>query len=113
MNKTALDLSMKPAISIESTHRLLVEAILTTHLPFNTQVWVFGSRATGDARKQSDLDLLINWENKPLPYQIKLQLIEAFDESRLPYKVDLVDFNDISESFKQQIYASSIPLIKT
>ena len=104
---------MKPVISMESAHRLLVETILTTYLPSNTQVCDFGSRATGTARQFSDLDLLLNCNNKPIPYQIKLQLIEAFDESMLPYKVDLIDFNDISESFKRHISTNSILLIKT
>lgn len=102
---------MNPAISIEPAHRLIVETILTTYLPLNTQVWVFGSRATGTARTFSDLDLLLNCNNTPLPYQLKLNMIEAFDESALPFKVDLVDFNDISESFKRQIYAGSLPFI--
>lgn len=104
---------MKPTLSIDPAHRLIIETLLTTYLPLNTQVWVFGSRATGTARQFSDLDLLLDWNSKPFPYQIKLQMMEAFDESELPYKVDLVDFNDISESFKQHIFASSIPFIKT
>jgi hypothetical protein len=50
---------MSPPVPIElpADHRQLVLHILAAHLPRGTKVWVFGSRATGRARRYSDLDL--------------------------------------------------------
>ena len=86
----------------------LVETILQRFLPVNTQVWVFGSRATGSVKKFSDLDLLLDQHGVPLPTTILLALKEAFDESPLPYKVDLVDWNTIADSFKECIQDSRV-----
>ena len=53
-------------------------------------VWAFGPRATWNARKFSDLDLAIIGE-QPTGLDLSSRLAEAFAESNLPYKVDLVD----------------------
>ncbi len=88
---------------IEESHLKIIQDILKKYLPLNTILWVFGSRANGKARRFSDLDLLFDCGGKPLPDHIKLTIIEAFDNSALPYKVDLVDLNTISEAFKKNI----------
>ena len=88
----------------------LVRDILNRYLPANTTAWVFGSRAHGPARKFSDLDLLFDQQGKKLSDNVFIEIAEAFDNSALPYSVDLVDWNAISEDFKHHIQDKRILL---
>lgn len=85
-------------------HRKIVDAILLQHLMPNTTVWIFGSRVQKAKKKFSDLDLIIDYPNQPIPISIWLALTEAFSESDLPYKVDLIDWQTVSPEFKQSIF---------
>lgn len=64
------------------------------------QVFIFGSWATGKAKKFSDYDVGI-WGKKPLPSVTKVLIEEALEESDLPYKVDVVDFSLLPQKFKK------------
>jgi len=64
------------------------------------KVFVFGSRATNTNRKYSDIDLGIMGP-KPLSASAYVSLKQDFQESDLPYRVDLVDFSNVSDKFKQ------------
>jgi predicted nucleotidyltransferase len=76
-------------------------AILRLHLP-SRQVWAFGSRATGQQVKRfSDLDLAIDGEEMTLAESDRLA--EALSESRLPFKVDVVDLSAITPKFRARI----------
>ena len=80
-----------------------VRDILKEHVPGYT-VWVFGSRVQGGAKQYSDLDLAI-MSREPLPLSKIADLKEAFDESDLVFKVDVVDWANTSHSFRQIIEA--------
>ena len=54
------------------------------------KVILFGSRARGDARKWSDIDLAIDSE-KDLPPEILSYLREAYEDSNLLLNVDVID----------------------
>lgn len=69
------------------------------HLP-NCTVWAFGSRVNGNAKPTSDLDLAIDSPDGPLDLTIIGSVAEAFDESMLPMKVDVVDYRQISPAFR-------------
>jgi len=68
--------------------------------PKEYRVFIFGSRATGRAEKYSDYDVGILGK-KPVPSVTKVLIEEALEESDLPYKVDIVDFSEIPEKFKE------------
>jgi predicted nucleotidyltransferase len=72
-------------------------------------VWIFGSRALGTAKKASDLDLAIVGEN-PLDPLTLANLNNAFSESDLPYKVDVIDFSTVSDGFRTIIQNQHIVL---
>ncbi|MDR6982240.1 putative nucleotidyltransferase [Rheinheimera pacifica] len=78
-----------------------VSAILQRYLS-QYEVWAFGSRVKGNAKPYSDLDLAII-SDSPLPLALLAELAEAFSESDLPWKVDLVDWATTSERFQQMI----------
>ena len=60
------------------------------------------SRTRGTARKFSDLDLAVISE-KPLDFNLYAALKEAFSDSSLPFKVDVIDWAEIDENFKKII----------
>ena len=96
-------------IDLAPDHRRLVLNILGTNLPQSTKVWVFGSRATGGARRYSDLDLAID-AGRPLTLDEIAGLTEAFSDSDLPYKVDLADWRNIDGRWRQTIMAERVAL---
>jgi type I restriction enzyme S subunit len=79
-------------------------------LPDGAEVWVFGSRATGRARRYSDLDLAID-AGRSLTLNESARLSEAFRDSDLPYRVDLVDWHGIDERFRKLIATQRICLL--
>ena len=73
------------------------------------QVWLFGSRALGSHKKFSDVDLLLE-ASPPFTDKQRFEIQDAFEESELPYKVDLVMLEDLAEAFRPQIEATRIVL---
>ena len=92
---------MTGAIDLSPAHLAIVEFILAEHVP-ECEVRAFGSRATWTARDYSDLDLAVVGDG-PLHWRTLSRLREAFEESRLPMRVDVLDWHDISQSFQQVI----------
>ncbi|MDD2309355.1 MAG: nucleotidyltransferase domain-containing protein [Desulfuromonadaceae bacterium] len=82
--------------------------ILANHIP-GREVRIFGSRANGTAKPYSDIDLVI-MGNEPLPVTTMRILRDAFDDSDLPFQVDLVEWAETSEEFRVVIEKSAIPL---
>lgn len=62
--------------------------------------FLFGSRITSKVKNFSDIDLLYFEE---IPNDIIIKLEEEFEESDLPYKVDLVNYNKCDDNFKRII----------
>lgn len=85
-------------LTIDPKHLSMVKEILKQFV-FEKDVWAYGSRVKGTAKKHSDLDLVVfgldskNFSN----------LREAFDESNIPFRVDIMDWNKIPESFQKNI----------
>ena len=88
-------------IDLNPNHLATVERILAKHVP-ECEVRTFGSRATWTAKDYSDLDLAVVGEG-PLDRRTLGQLKEAFEESSLPMRVDVLDWYAISESFREVI----------
>ncbi len=79
----------------------IINAILQKHVPY-CEVRAFGSRVTWTAKDYSDLDLAIVGQKK-LADKILYALKEDFEESDLPFRVDVLDYNSISDEFKDVI----------
>lgn len=91
----------EPQIDIRPDHWVIVRDILQRHVP-QYAVWAFGSRAKWTAKEYSDLDLAIITDS-PLPLATSAALAEDFSESDLPWKVDIVDWAETSETFRKII----------
>jgi predicted nucleotidyltransferase len=87
-------------ISIRPQERQILVSLMEQFLP-HTQVWAFGSRVKGKPRSCSDLDL-VAFTGKEQRAQVSL-LKEALDESNLPFRVDLLEWNSIPDNFKENI----------
>lgn len=90
-----------PDIDISPAHWQIVESILAEHLG-GYEVWAFGSRARHTAKPYSDLDLAVITQT-PLPLSILAATNLAFEESDLPWSVDLLDWASTSAGFKALI----------
>jgi type I restriction enzyme S subunit len=95
-----------PPIDVRPEHWQIVCRILRRHVP-RCEVWAFGSRATRTAKHYSDLDLAIVGD-RPLPLSVRAALAEAFSQSDLPWKVDIVDLASTGESFRKHIAAQKV-----
>jgi predicted nucleotidyltransferase len=99
---------MAGSVTITEEELRIVDAILTEHVP-DAAVWAFGSRVTGRARPYSDLDLVIETD-EPLRLAAIAALREAFTESELPWKVDLLDWSTISDDLRAEIRSQRVLL---
>ena len=97
------------AIDLTAEERSTVLELLDQHLP-GTAAWVYGSRAQRTSRPQSDLDLVV-FATPEQRRQVG-DLREAFEESNLPFRVDLFVWDDVPESFRKQIKAERVVLVQ-
>ncbi|MGC9994384.1 MAG: nucleotidyltransferase domain-containing protein [Terriglobia bacterium] len=88
-------------IDLSPQHLQTVRAILDRHVP-NCEVRAFGSRTNGSAKHYSDLDLAVVAPTKLNPETLR-QLKEAFEESDLPFRVDVLDWHETSPEFQKVI----------
>jgi predicted nucleotidyltransferase len=88
-------------INVKSAELAEVRRILRQYLP-GCEVQAFGSRVTGQAKPWSDLDLAvvgrttIHWNDLG-------KLTEAFQESDLPFRVEVMDWHSASPAFQEVI----------
>ncbi len=66
------------------------------------KIYLFGSRATGRNKPFSDIDLCVV-SDSPIPDEVMGSLKESFQESNIPFKVDIVDYHQISNEFRAMI----------
>jgi len=97
-----------PAIDLDPADWAEVRRILRQHVP-DLEVWAFGSRAKGTAKRYSDLDLVLI-ATQPLSLQRRADLAEAFATSDLPIRVDVVNWAVTSDRFKQIIAQDKVVL---
>ena len=91
----------QPAIDMSPECWRVVSDLVLRFLPEH-QVWAFGSRATWTAKPFSDLDLVV-FGDEPLSLALMVEIREAFQESALPFKVDVLDWRAVSPTFRAVI----------
>lgn len=98
-------------IDLSSKHLDMVRKILKNHAG-SCEVWAYGSRVNGDARKYSDLDLVIKTDQR-LEQRVLSGLKDAFESSDLPFRVDVLDWSRISDEFKKRILEKYMVIYST
>lgn len=71
-------------------------------LPADSKIGFFGSRVKGSPSKFSDVDLVVLGKTK-FPGHVLELVREKMEKSLLPYRVDVVDLNSVSENFRKNI----------
>ena len=82
----------------------IIKTILSQY-PYS--FYAFGSRVKGTHKQYSDLDLCYMDD---IPLHVISFIKEQFEESDLPFTVDLVNYGDCDSDFKQLIKAEMKPL---
>jgi predicted nucleotidyltransferase len=99
-------------IHLPVRYRQVVLDAVKQYIP-EADVFAYGSRVRGDYHAASDLDLVVRFpENFSASQSFsKLEALrEALSDSRLPIFVQLVDWNRIPESFRDEIRACHVTL---
>ncbi|MCP5463877.1 MAG: nucleotidyltransferase domain-containing protein [Deltaproteobacteria bacterium] len=89
-------------IHLEEKHLAIVRSILSKHLDAAVEVLIFGSRVTGKHKPFSDLDLCLKGQTA-LDLKTIASLNDDFEDSDLPIRIDLVDWNNITPEFQKII----------
>lgn len=74
--------------------------LMQKRLPQGTAVYLFGSRARGDQRWNSDFDL---WVDTEIPDSHLTEIVEEIDDSFVPFKVDIVTTAKLRGRFGEEI----------
>jgi len=99
---------MPNKLFIADNHFSIVLGILKKYLVGQNKdikVYIFGSRSTGkNLKRGSDLDIALEADSgEIIDLQLLDQLYFDFEDSDLPYKVDLIDLNSASQAFRAAI----------
>lgn len=92
------------AVAISNAKKSIIKKIFQ-NCPY--QIIIFGSRAKGTNTRFSDLDICLK-ESEKIPFTTIANYQEACTNSDLPYKVDIIDFHNVSESFQKIIERNGI-----
>lgn len=74
----------------------------------DVKVYLFGSRATGTQKKNSDIDLAFKSKAKDLDQKISV-VKEKLEESNLPYIVDLLNWDKILKEYFPSVNKNKVP----
>jgi hypothetical protein len=75
--------------------------------PHDVEVYLFGSRARGDARLASDIDLAIE-PRGDLPASVLAKLADELEESTIPVRVELIDLRTAGERLRDSVRRDGI-----
>lgn len=94
------------SLALSTSEYDITSRILRRHFP-GVEVWVFGSRACGRARLYSDLDLAVIGRHG-IDVVALQQARDDFSDSDLPFRVDLCDWEDLDDTFREIIRKNKI-----
>ena len=81
-------------MNIESQHVLVIKNCIRKFLP-EAKIFLFGSRAKETNYEFSDVDIAI--KDPKINFAILAQIRFELEESDLPYKLDLVNYDELDE----------------
>lgn len=98
-------------VAIESNYLNEITSILTRALHGKACVlYLFGSRAAGTHNPVSDFDIGVS-SSDDLRYELSAAR-EMLEESDIPFKVDVVELQSVSEEFKRKVMTQGVLLWK-
>ena len=103
--------SSEAELRLSPEERLIVQEVLAEHLP-GREIRVFGSRAHGRSLKPwSDLDLAVMGE-APAAATALAAVAAAFDDSDLPFRVDVLAWSEASPAIRQAILLEGLAVVE-
>ncbi|MEZ4743657.1 MAG: nucleotidyltransferase domain-containing protein [Bdellovibrionota bacterium] len=87
----------------QKSWELLLKLAIDPLKNHGAEVWIFGSRARGDYKKFSDIDILYELKQEQQTGFISL-IKENLEESDLPIKVDLVDLKNLAKAYAVNVH---------
>jgi predicted nucleotidyltransferase len=93
-------MAIEQHLDVSADALALIVALASQHVP-GAAVWAYGSRVKGTARRNSDLDMVVFASPEQVAGVHALR--EAFEESDLPFVVDLHVWDDVPDAFRTQI----------
>ncbi len=85
-----------------------IRQALRAHIPSPVRIYLYGSRAHGDNRWNSDYDLWIDGE---ISERTLRELIEEIDESFVPFRVEIVTTPQLTGRFGERVRQEASPWI--
>ena len=103
---------MSKDLHLPLDYREQVVSILSRNA-LGLEVWAYGSRVDGSNHDASDLDLVLRTPDlTPLSVSAISRLHDAFDESDLPIIVDIHDWAQLPDEYREEIERSYYVLAK-
>ena len=92
-----------------SRHLQAVRRILLKRLQrYDVKVYLFGSIARDELRRTSDIDVAV-LPMGSLPDVILSEIREELENSRIPYRVELIDLAKVSPRFASHVQRVGMP----
>jgi uncharacterized protein len=97
-----------PGMNLNSDkYFLMIKDIIINNFGDDVRIILFGSRAKAANQNASDYDIsIISEKNDKLIRMSRVK--EELENSNIPFKVDLVDFNSVPEIFQKSIKQNGI-----
>jgi len=80
--------------------RAIRDAIVKHINPREAYIFLFGSRASGEARPASDYDIGL-YQGSEIPWKVMSRIQNELEEFPIPVDIELVDFSAVSDDFKK------------
>ncbi|QTN00688.1 nucleotidyltransferase domain-containing protein [Sediminibacillus dalangtanensis] len=97
--------------SHERTLNELKRVVEKTMPHHDVTVYLFGSWARMQQKQSSDIDIAIDAE-RPISPALKQRLLDALENSKIPYHIDVVELAEANDSLKQNILQEGVILWK-
>jgi uncharacterized protein len=92
-----------PAHDLDEVRKLVTAGLRG----YRARIYLFGSWATGEAGRTSDIDVAV-LPLETIPQYVFSKIREALEESRVLYPVDIVDLSDSSEEFRARVLCEGV-----
>ena len=92
---------------IKDKYLIRIKKIISKYKHKNTKFFIFGSSLKKKHFGDLDLGISGNIKNSEI-----IKLKEEFNDSTLPYFVDVINFNKVSDKFKNNVFNNEILWIK-
>ena len=87
-------------------YKAIIVPIIVKHLP-DAKIILYGSRARGDFRQGSDVDVALDMGHT-IDTLVMSKILGDLEESKLPISFDVVDFFRVSEDMQKEIVKDGV-----